>query len=190
MSDLWTTPGSPRTEVRGEPGPELAAAQVDQPDQAPAPAAAPSGVPVLFMGETFHLRPVVDYQWELLVFADQAVGEDDVMRGNAATLRLIRASLVDGDWERFSALATRKRAQLERDVMPVIVQIHYRTTARPTLPPSGSSAGRPTTLQSSEAALSSQVIAREEAAGRSDRAQIVAMTAEARAAEAAGRSVT
>jgi hypothetical protein len=187
VSDLWTTGGSAREVPRADPPPAAAGAAVPS----PAVPAEPVGVPVTFMGEVFHLRPVEEYQWELLVFADVAVGgvDAELLAANAATLRLIRAALVEGDWPRFSALATRKRAETVRDIMPVVHAVHFRATPRPTLPPSGSSDGRPGTPQSSEVERYSQVIDREVANGRPDRADIVQMSAEARDAEA-GRSVT
>ncbi|MEI4273926.1 hypothetical protein TEK04_19570 [Klenkia sp. LSe6-5] len=140
----------------------------------------PPGVPVQFMGETFHLRPVEDYQFEMLLFADASVGgpDSELLAASAATLRLIRAALVDGEWPRFAALASRQRAQTKRDLMPLVVAIAF-PTARPTPPPSDSSGGRPVTPENSGDELSSRVIAREEASGRPDRAQFVQMARDA-----------
>lgn len=138
------------------------------------------GSPVEFFGETFHLAPGEDYQWEMLEFADAAVGGADsgTLAGQAAVYRLLKAAIIDPEWSRFQATARRNKAEVQEHLMPIVVLAFTQKIERPTGRPSGSSAGPQLTPESSEVDSYSRVIAREEASGRADRAVMVQMARE------------
>lgn len=140
------------------------------------------GEVVDFFGERIHLAEPEDCEFALLEFAE-AAGELDTetLAGAAAILRALRASVREDDVERFVALARKNRAQVERDLLPIIVALFERRAARPTRRPSGSSDGPRLASGNSAAGSSSPVIARLERQGRPDLALIVDEAQRARA---------
>lgn len=133
-----------------------------------------------FFGETFRLNPAEDYQWELLEFAEAADGGADThaLSGAAATMRVLKAVVHADDWGRFRATARKNKAVVGEHLMPIVVRAFRERIDRPTGLPSGSSGGQQTTPPSSEVVAYSQVVEREEAAGRPDRALMVLLAQE------------
>jgi hypothetical protein len=142
---------------------------------------------VEFFDESFRLKPGDQYEWEMMEFASAAKGgaDSDLLSGAATTLDFLRAVIHDDDWERFRATAKKNRAQVARDLMPVVVAAFVQPTDRPTSRPSDSSDGPKTTKRNSAAGSSSKVIRRLEKAGRPDLALMVAMADEDRSARSA-----
>lgn len=146
---------------------------------------------VEFFGEVFALNPRESYEWAMIEFADAAMGgaDTDLLSGTAAVMSLLREAIAGGevtdahkqgkDWARFKATARKNKAQVRRDLMPLVFQIFTQATERPTGLPSGSSDGQSSTPESSEVASYRRVIEREEASGRPDRALMVQMAQEA-----------
>jgi hypothetical protein len=66
----------------------------------------------------------------------------------------LRAVIHADDWERFRATAKKNRAQVARDLMPVVVAAFVQPTDRPTSRPSDSSDGPKTTKRNSAAGSS------------------------------------
>lgn len=138
------------------------------------------GTPIEFFGETFHLAPGEDYQWEMLEFADAAMGGADsgTLAGVAAVYRLLKAAISDADWPSFQASARRNKAGVQEHLMPIVVLAFTQKVERPTGRPSAFSGGPQLTPESSEVDSYSRVMAREEASGRADRALMVKMARE------------
>lgn len=139
---------------------------------------------VEFFGERFPLNPAEDYQWELMEFAEMATGEElGLLEERAAVMRVLRGAITADQWERFKATARKNRAQVREHLMPVVVAAFAQPLgSRPTGLPSDSSDGQQPTPLNSAVDSYSQVIAREEAAGRPDRALMVLMAQETSAA--------
>ena len=151
--------------------------------------AADMGTPVEFFGETFHFAPPGTYDWELMEFASSATGgaDTETLAGAAAVYRLLKAAVRDEEWQHFSAVARRNKAQVREHLMPIVVLAVTQKVDRPTGRPSGSSAGPQLVPASSEVdSYAERVIAREEAAGRADRAAMVAMARNAQQGHSAG----
>lgn len=129
-----------------------------------------------FLGETFHMNPGEDYQWEMMEFAGAATGvEVNSLSGASAVYGLLKAVIVTDEWEKFRRTARAGKAQVDRDLMPLVVTAFMQRTGRPTSPPSGSSGGRTLTPPSSEVADYSQVVRELEEQGRPDVAYMVKM---------------
>lgn len=112
---------------------------------------------VQFFGETFRLVDEPS-EWAMLEFAEAAGGSDaNELAGLAAVMRLLRATVHEDDWQRFSAAARKNNAKIDRDLMPLVVAVFTGATDRPTVQPSGSSDGLLTTAPSSTADSSSPV---------------------------------
>lgn len=138
-----------------------------------------------FMGETFHMNPGDEYQWEMMEFAGAATGvEVNSLSGAAAVYGLLKAVIVSEEWERFRRAARSGKAQVDRDLMPLVVTAFMQRTGRPTSPPSGSASGRALTPPSSEVADYSQVVRDLEQQGRPDVAYMVLMAQEGKGSPA------
>lgn len=140
-----------------------------------------------FFGETFHLNPSSEYEWEMMEFASAATngGDSDLLSGVAAVFTFLKAVVHPSDWERFRATARKNRAQVKEDLMTVVVGAFTQTTERPTGRPSASSGGPKNTKRKSAAGSSSKVakvVRREEKNGRPDRALMVVLADEASSA--------
>jgi hypothetical protein len=137
---------------------------------------------VEFLGEQFRIAERVGLM-PMMRFAKVAKdgGDSDDLAGLTAMYDLLEQCLAEDEWERFQAHADNTRADGE-ELMGVVARVFEVLSARPTRRPSGSSAGPSTTARNSTVDSSSQVIAREEAAGRPDRALILVQAQEARAA--------
>jgi hypothetical protein len=158
-------------------------------DPAAVEAAADLGSPVEFFGETFHFAPAGTYDWEMMEFASAATGGMDTnsLAAASAMYRLLQAVIRDEEWQHFSAVARRNKARVQQDLMPIAVLAYLQKTERPTGRPSDSSAGPQLVPASSEVdSFAERVIAREEAAGRADRAAMVAMARDAQKGPSAG----
>jgi hypothetical protein len=142
---------------------------------------------VEFFDQTFRLRPGAEYEWEMMEFASAAKGgaDSDMLSGAAATLDFLRAVIHADDWERFRKAARENRAQVERDLMPIVVAAFVQPTARPTGRSSDSSGGPKNTKQKSAGGSSSKVIRRLEKSGRPDLALMVTMADEVRSVRSA-----
>jgi hypothetical protein len=138
---------------------------------------------VQLFGEYFALNPREDYEWAMIEFADAAMGgaDSDLLSGAAAVMSLLKSAIAADDWARFRKLAREKKAQTKRDLMPIVVGIFTQAAERPTGRPSDSSDGPSSTPESAEVASYRQVIEREEASGRPDRALMVKLAQEASA---------
>lgn len=139
---------------------------------------------VEFFGESYRLNPPELYQWEMLEFADAATSgaDSDLLSGIGAVYKMLRAAIHPDDWERFRSTAKTNHATVREHLMPVVVEVFTQPTGRPTGLPSDSSDGQRSTPENSGDDSYSRVIAREEAAGRPDRALMVLMSQEASAA--------
>lgn len=127
-----------------------------------------------FMGETFTMNAPEDYQWELLEFAGHAAGVDDSsFAGVAAVYGVLKAVIVKSEWERFRRTAKSNKAQIARDLMPLVVTAFIQRTGHPSKPLSGSAGGRQLTPPSSEVEQHARVVARLEAQGRPELAYMV-----------------
>jgi len=140
-----------------------------------------------FFGQSFALNPATDYEWEMMEFASAASGGADgnLLSGAAAVMDLLKAAIVAADWPRFRQAARENRAQVERDLMPIVVQVFTQQAERPTRQPSGSSGGHKKTKRKSEGGSSSRVVRRLEKEGRPDLALMVTMAEEGRSAVSA-----
>lgn len=108
-----------------------------------------------FFGETIRLVDEPS-EWTMLEFAEAADNTDaNELQGLAAVMRLLRGTVHEDDWDRFARTARKHKAQVDRDLMPLVVAVITGATDRPTRQPSDSSAGLPTTAASSTAASSS-----------------------------------
>jgi hypothetical protein len=135
-----------------------------------------------FCGERFRMADRVGLM-PMMRFAKVAKAgvDSDDLAGLTAMYDLLEQCLAEDEWDRFQAHADKTRADGE-ELMGVVAKVFEVLSARPTRRPSDSSDGPSTTAPSSTGDSSSQVIAREEAAGRPDRALILVQAQEARAA--------
>lgn len=142
---------------------------------------------VEFFGETFRVNRVEDYEWQMLEFAKAASSgaDSDLLSGAAAVFEFLEAVIHADDWPQFRATAKKNRAQVTRDLMPIVVAAFTQTTGRPTVRPSDSSDGPTRTKPRSVAGSSSKVIKRLEKEGRPDLALMVLMADEGRSAVSA-----
>ncbi len=103
-----------------------------------------------FLGERFRLRKKIG-KMPLLRFAAMADagGETGDMKILAAMYKLLRACIVEEDWERFGDHADETGAD-EDDLLAVVGQAIEQVTARPTQRPAVSSAGPPRTSENSK----------------------------------------
>lgn len=135
-----------------------------------------------FAGETFRMSESIGLM-PLMKFAKVAKAgvDSDDLDGLAALYDLLEQCVAEEDWERFQATATKSRADGEK-LMAVVSDVFEALSQRPTGRPSDSSGGPKPMHQNSEAVSSLRVVAREEAAGRPDRALMVLMAHEAQTA--------
>lgn len=142
---------------------------------------------VEFFGETYRVNHVEDYEWQMLEFAKAATSgaDTDLLSGSAAVFDFLEAVIFADDWARFRASAKRNRAQVTRDLMPIVVAAFTQTTGRPTVRPSDSSGGPKHIKQKSGGGSSSKVIRRLEKDGRPDLALMVTLAEEGRSAVSA-----
>lgn len=142
---------------------------------------------VEFFDQSFRMKPSDEYEWEMMEFASAAKGgaDSDMLSGAAATLDFLRAVVHGDDWERFRKAARDNRAQVKRDLMPIVVAAFVQPTERPTSRPSDSSDGPASTGRKSAGGGSSKVIKRLEKKGRPDLALMVTMADEARSERSA-----
>lgn len=127
-----------------------------------------------FMGETFTMNAPEDYQWQLLEFAGHAAGVDESSLGGvAAVYEVLKAVIVDTEWERFRSVAKASKPQIARDLMPLVVLAFSRRVQFPTKPLTGSAGGRALTPPSSEVEQHARVVARLEGQGRPELAYMV-----------------
>lgn len=145
---------------------------------------------VQFFGESFALKHPDDYQWAMLEFAEVATGgvDDGTLEALAAVMTMLRAALADDDFPRFRAAARKNRAQVKRDLMPVVVAaFRQEVVDHPSGLPSDSSDGPTVTEPKSVSAPAPQgspalVLVQElEAEGRADKAEFIVMAERARA---------
>ncbi|WP_045740867.1 hypothetical protein [Actinoplanes rectilineatus] len=103
-----------------------------------------------FMGEHFKLRDKIG-KMALLRFAAMADSGEETggMKTLAAMYKLLRACIVEEDWERFGDHADETAAD-EDDLLAVVGQAIELVTARPTRRPAVSSAGPPATSANSK----------------------------------------
>lgn len=137
-----------------------------------------------FFGETFHMRPSADYEWEMMEFAAAAKGgaDSDLLSGAASVFEFLRAIVVEDEWDRFRATAKANRATVDDNLMPLVVMAFTQRTRRPTVRPSDSSDGPKSTKRKSGGGSSSRVVKRLEKKGRPDLALMVTMAEESSAA--------
>jgi hypothetical protein len=137
---------------------------------------------VEFCGERFRMAERVGLM-PMMRFAKVAKAgvDSDDLDGLAAMYDLLEQCIADDEWARFQAHADKSRADGD-ELMTVVKKVFEVLSERPTRRPSDSSVGPRTTEPSSTDGFFSQVIAREEAAGRPDRALILVQAQEARAA--------
>ena len=127
-----------------------------------------------FMGETFTMNAPEDYQWEMVEFAGAATGvEANSLAGASAVYGLLKAVVVADEWDRFRRVARAAKAQIDRDLMPLVVTAFTQRTGHPTKPLSGSAGGRTLTPPSSEVEQHARVVARLEAQGRPELAYMI-----------------
>jgi len=146
-----------------------------------------------FFGETFRLRPSEECEMAILDFAEHVSGKDpdsESLAGLAVVKTFLRDCVAEDDWDRFWRHARANRAQVKRDLMPVVGKVFFGGTDRPTERPSDSSAGPADTAANSEPDSSSPVtelppvprrltpVQRQEALGRPDRAWVLQQAAE------------
>jgi hypothetical protein len=91
--------------------------------------------------------------------------------------KMVEQSVRAEDRQRFEDVCDRE-CPTDEELMGFVASVMAAVSRRPTSPPSGSSGGRTVTPQSAEVDSYSQVIEREEAAGRPDRALMVLMAQE------------
>ena len=146
---------------------------------------------VEFFGERFALKHPDEYQWAMLEFAEVATGgvDDGTLEALAAVMSMLRAAIADDDFGRFRSVARKNKAQVKRDLMPVVVAaFRQEVTDRPTGLPSGSSGGQTVTAPRSDSAPDATgspqltLVAELEQQGRADKAEFVKMAAQARSA--------
>jgi hypothetical protein len=142
---------------------------------------------VQFFGESFALKHPDEYQWAMLEFAEVATGgiDDGTLEALAAVMTMLRAAIADDDFPRFRSAARKNKAQVKRDLMPVVVAaFRQEVVDHPTGQPSGSSDGPTSTEQRSVSVPAPQgltLVQELEAEGRPDKAEFVAMAERARA---------
>ena len=145
---------------------------------------------VQFFGESFALKHPDEYQWAMLEFAEVATGgvDDGTLEALAAVMTMLRAAIDDDDFGRFRAAARKNKAQVKRDLMPIVVAAFRQEVAdHPTGQPSDSSGGLAVTEPKSESAPVSAVtpvlslVQELEAEGRADKAEFIVMAERARA---------
>lgn len=137
-----------------------------------------------FGGETFRRADAIGLM-ALMRFAHVAKSGTDSndLDGLAALYDLLEQCIDAEDWGRFQVTAMRVKAKGD-DLMAVVGKVIQGESGRPTVRPSDSSAGPTIIAPSSEGASYLRVVAREEAAGRPDRALMVLMAQEAMASTA------
>lgn len=142
-----------------------------------------------FFGERFALKHPDDYQWAMLEFAEVATGgvDDGTLEALAAVMSMLRAAIADDDFGRFKAAARKNKAQVKRDLMPVVVAaFRQEVTDRPTGLPSDSSGGQPVTEPKSDSAPAATVspqlslVQELERQGRADKAEFVKLAERSR----------
>jgi hypothetical protein len=134
--------------------------------------------------ETFRLNEAEEYEWAMMEFASAAKGgaDGDLLSGAAIVFDFLRTVIHEDDWERFRKTAKVNKAQVQRDLMPIVVTAFTREVSRPTERPSVSSDGPSTTKLKSAGGSSSEVVARLEEQGRPDLALLVSQSEAARSA--------
>lgn len=134
---------------------------------------------IVFYGETFtFVEEVGDFA--LMEFAESAERVDsESLAGLAAIMRLLKAAVIEDEWNRFQATARKNKATVDA-CMKVVMDVFERETERPTVRPSDSSDGPLTTAPKSVDASSLRVAKRLE--GRPDLQLMVLQAAEARSA--------
>lgn len=146
---------------------------------------------VEFFGERFALKHPDEYQWAMLEFAEVATGgvDDGTLEALAAVMTMLRAAIADDEFDRFRAAARKNKAQVKRDLMPVVVAaFRQEVVDRPTGLPSDSSGGQTVTEPKSDSAPvvtdspSLTLVKELEAQGRADKAQFIVMAERARSA--------
>jgi hypothetical protein len=88
--------------------------------------------------------------------ADQGIDSNE-MRGLAAMYDLLEGCLTPKDWQRFESLALRVHATSD-EIMELVKSTYEVISGRPTVRPSVSSDGQPSTPESSAAGSSSPVM--------------------------------
>jgi hypothetical protein len=143
-----------------------------------------SGETVEFHGEKYRIADQIGLM-PLMRFAKvaQAGVDSSDMDGLVAMYDLMEQCLVDEDWARFAAAATKHRADGE-ELMDVVRQAIEAMAERPTQRSSDSSDGPPSTSGNSTGDSSSQVVRRLERQGRPDLALLVRRTEADRTARA------
>lgn len=143
---------------------------------------------VEFFGETFALRHPDDYQWAMCEFAEAATGgvDDNTLQALATVMAMLRACIAEDDWPRFRASYRRNKAQVKRDLMPVVVAAFTQQVPdRPTVRPSDSSDGPQPIERPSESAPASlpslSLVQRLERQGRADKAEFLVLAGRASA---------
>lgn len=114
---------------------------------------------VEFMGQTFKMADKIGLM-PLIRFAataKQGAGSDD-MEGLAAMYTMIRDCIDPQDWPRFEQHAIDQKAEAD-ELFELVGKVLETLAARPTQRPAVSSAGSPTTSQSSKATPSLPVTA-------------------------------
>ena len=138
-----------------------------------------------FAGESFAVADKIGWM-PLMRFARLAKDgvDTDEMEGLAAIYDLLRDCILEQDWARFEAHATKVRAGEE--LLQVVSQAVALITARPTSQPSDSSGGPPTTSGSSADGSGSPVTSLVERLEREGRPSIAYMVQQAQASRASG----
>jgi len=110
---------------------------------------------VEFMGSTFRMADSIGLM-PLLKFAHASSrGLDSTdMAGLAALYSMIQDCIAADEWPRFEQHAIDTKAEAD-DLMTLVRKVIETLSARPTLPPGDSSAGRPTTSENSKDSSSS-----------------------------------
>jgi hypothetical protein len=135
-----------------------------------------------FFGERLKLSEPSDFEFAMMEFAEVAEDLDaDTLAGAAAVMRILKAVIHPDDVKRFVRLARTNHAQVERDLMPIVVDAFTRETDRPTGQPSESSDGLQPTSAPSADVSSLRVIRRLEQQGRPDLALMVDQAQRSRA---------
>lgn len=141
-----------------------------------------------FFGESFELNDPADYEFAMVEFSEVAEATDgNSIAALAAVMTMLRAAIVTEDFDRFRATARKHKAQVQRDLMPVIVDAFRQPVPeRPTGRSADSSAGPTVTEPRSDsmpAASGSLTLVKElESQGRADKAEFVVMAERARSA--------
>lgn len=113
---------------------------------------------VEFMGSAFRMADSIGLM-PLLKFAHasaQGLDSND-MEGLAALYEMIHDCIHADEWKRFERHAIETKAEAE-DLMSLVQKVIEAISARPSLPPGDSSAGRRTTSANSKASSSSPVM--------------------------------